>query len=321
MDIITVTPNNLHIFLNLGSHIITEEEFNIVPPDEAFYIEQNEIPCGRAAIWYKNTPTLNTNKIGFIGYIEGSDESVVKSLITFGETLLKKNSCNLAVGPVDGSTWKSYRANIKNTEGANSFLGDTYYKKNTAERFISNNYFILSTYYSSSIKNLHTKDERFIRFSQRNIFQNFSTRGFDKTKFSQELELLYSLSINSFSKNFLYTQISKEDFFKLYSKFESILEDKYVRFVLYKNKECGFIFSYPDKKSSALIVKTLSVLQEYQGMGAGSILLEEINNTAVNNGFSQIIHALMHSNNSSLKLSKKYGTPISEYQLFGKELS
>jgi hypothetical protein len=52
----------------------------------------------------------------------------------------------------------------------------------------------------------------------------------------------------------------------------------------------------------------------------GSLLLAACQRTARQLGYTRAIHALMHEQNISRNLSRRYADPIRRYALFGKAL-
>ena len=95
--------------------------------------------------------------------------------------------------------------------------------------------------------------------------------------------------------------------------------------MVYKNnKPIGFAFGIPDyneglykNKIETVILKTLAVNPEYHNFGLGAVLLEEFHKTAVDKGYKNIIHALIHQSNMSGKISEKYGEIMRKYHLYG----
>jgi GNAT superfamily N-acetyltransferase len=89
----------------------------------------------------------------------------------------------------------------------------------------------------------------------------------------------------------------------------------------------GFIFAVPDLKQAergrpidTVIVKTLAVLPERANAGLGSLLLATCQCTASRLGYARAIHALMHEQNISRSLSRRYAQPMRHYALFGRAL-
>ena len=89
----------------------------------------------------------------------------------------------------------------------------------------------------------------------------------------------------------------------------------------------GFILAIPDLKQAerghlidTVIVKTLAVLPERAHAGLGGLLLAACQQTARDLGYLRAIHALMHEQNTSRNLSRRYAHQIRRYALFGKAL-
>jgi L-amino acid N-acyltransferase YncA len=70
-------------------------------------------------------------------------------------------------------------------------------------------------------------------------------------------------------------------------------------------------------RPKTVIVKTYASRRR----GVGHLLLDTFHRTALDLGFTDVIHALMHEDNVSLNSSLRYGTKIfRRYALMGKRL-
>jgi hypothetical protein len=64
---------------------------------------------GRASLWWKETPPHPQHRLGAIGHFAAADEYSTKHLLNHAGAELARRGCTLAVGPMDGNTWRRYR--------------------------------------------------------------------------------------------------------------------------------------------------------------------------------------------------------------------
>ena len=60
-------------------------------------------------IWWRDSAQVNGTRTGTIGHYAATNESYGRSLLEHACRELAQQGCELAVGPMDGNTWRSYR--------------------------------------------------------------------------------------------------------------------------------------------------------------------------------------------------------------------
>jgi GNAT superfamily N-acetyltransferase len=90
----------------------------------------------------------------------------------------------------------------------------------------------------------------------------------------------------------------------------------------------GFSFSIPDwcqkergEPVDTVVYKTLAVRPGRSYAGLGSLLSERTNQIALELGYKNVIHALMHDSNHSRKISDRFARTIRRYTLYAKRLN
>jgi GNAT superfamily N-acetyltransferase len=90
-----------------------------------------------------------------------------------------------------------------------------------------------------------------------------------------------------------------------------------------KDRVVGFLFAIPDLAQAArgqpidtMIAKSMAVLPEYGGIGLGGVLMERAHAAGRSLGFRRSIHALMHQDNRSRRLSSRTARVIRRYTLY-----
>jgi L-amino acid N-acyltransferase YncA len=161
------------------------------------------------------------------------------------------------------------------------------------------------------------------RLEQRGI----RIRPLNPADYTGELEKIYSISIESFSSNFLYSPISRDEFLAMYAKVRSAVQPELVLFAEYQQTPVGFVFaigdllsSQPGGVSDTVIIKSLAVLPSWNGKGVGPLLMARATANARALGYRRGIHALMHEDNRSRGLSGHHGSVMREYALYWRRL-
>ena len=64
---------------------------------------------GRCSLWWHNTPSYYAHRIGVIGHYAVSDSWAAHRVLEHACEQLLARGCTMAVGPMDGNTWRQYR--------------------------------------------------------------------------------------------------------------------------------------------------------------------------------------------------------------------
>ena len=63
----------------------------------------------RCSLWWARTPSLLDHRVGVIGHYAAADAAAAQLLLQRACRELAARGCSVAVGPMDGSTWRRYR--------------------------------------------------------------------------------------------------------------------------------------------------------------------------------------------------------------------
>ncbi|MGH7318902.1 MAG: hypothetical protein ACRELA_04650, partial [Candidatus Rokuibacteriota bacterium] len=66
-------------------------------------------PVARCSLWWSRTPTLPGQRVGLVGHYAARGVGAARRLLAHACERLAAHACTLAVGPIDGSTWRRYR--------------------------------------------------------------------------------------------------------------------------------------------------------------------------------------------------------------------
>ncbi len=281
-----------------------------------------------ASLWWTQAPPMEGERPGVIGRFSAGTESEASAVLARACAELKARGCTLAVGPMNGNTWRSYRL-VTETGGEPPFLLEPVNPSEWPAWWRAAGFGPLAEYYSSATEDLVTKDARVEAVAARMKAAGVTVRALRPEEFEAELERIYDVSVESFRSNHLYTPLPKEAFLAQYRAMREKVRPELVLLAEDAARlAAGYVFAVPDYAQAArgetvgtVIVKTLAVLPGRQYAGLGAWLLAEVHAAARGLGFTRAIHALMHETNKSRNLSAHYARTIRRYTLFSKRLA
>jgi ribosomal protein S18 acetylase RimI-like enzyme len=136
-------------------------------------------------------------------------------------------------------------------------------------------------------------------------------RALDPGRFHDELRPMFELSLAAFADNAYYTPIDFGSFVAQYERLRSLLDPELVLLAEDQGSRLlGFLFAYGDPvaagRPTRLVVKTVASAPAARGMGLGSLLLDRVERRGFALGYRSAIHALMHVDNFSMKMSARH---------------
>src|SRR5437899_10602122 len=92
-------------------------------PDALWLLAGNDGTVrARCALWWKNAPIHEENRVGLIGHYAARDAEAAAEILNLASSQLSEHGCALAVGPMDGSTWQNYRLVVERGSEAPFFM-------------------------------------------------------------------------------------------------------------------------------------------------------------------------------------------------------
>src|SRR5262245_27839519 len=152
-------------------------------------------------------------------------------------------------------------------------------------------------------------------------------RTLDTERFEDELRRIHALTLDSFRENFLYSPISVDDFLAAYRPIRPYVRPDLVLLLEQQGRLVGYLFGISDHLQAqrgqgidTAIIKTMAVHPDLAGHGLGGLLMARFHEVAARLGYRRVIHALMHEDNRSRKLSRHTARTIRRYTLYAKPL-
>ncbi|BAZ13074.1 hypothetical protein NIES4071_49080 [Calothrix sp. NIES-4071] len=308
--------------LTLPNFVQTKD---ITDADAHWRLQSDTQVVGQYSLWWKQTPSLNGCKLGFIGHYQVLDKNAT-TVLAHACKQLASLGCNLAVAPIDGNTWQRYRLLTERGTHPTFFL-EPDNPDNWHQHFIEHDFTPLANYSSSLNTDLTQVDYRLQFVEQRCKQANIHIRTLDLQNQQQELHHIYNVAIQSFRNNFLYTPINEAQFITQYQSLLPYIQPELVLIAEHNQNPVGFLFAIPDwsqkqrgEPINTIIIKTVAILPKRIYAGLGNLLVAKSQQIAHKLGYSQAIHALMHDANPSRNLSNRYATTIRRYTLFSKKI-
>ena len=276
----------------------------------------------RASCWWTGTPPLPGQRVGLIGHYGADDDESAHAILQAACSRLEARGCTCAVGPMDGSTWRSYRLVVDPGTAPPFFLEPTNPPSFPAH-FAGEGFSVLATYTSALAQDLTRADPRIPAAEARLRADGVVIRPLRLDEAERDLRRIFALSLESFARNFLYTPIEEGEFLEQNRRILPAVHPDLVLLAERGASLAGFLFAVPDVLQAppeSAIIKTVAVSPAFARAGLGSVLVATAHQRAHQLGFRRAIHALMHEHNVSRNISQHSATTMRRYALFVKPL-
>ena len=283
-------------------------------------------PVARCSLWWRSTPHLPGHRLGVIGHYAARDASAACRLLQHACEQLAARCCTMAVGPMDGNTWRRYRLlTERGTEPV--FFLEPDNPDAWPGHFLGAGFTPMAWYRSAITADLSRKDPRMERVADRLRADGIQIRPLDAQRVEEDLRRIYRVATISFRDNFLYTPIAEAEFLAHYHPVLPSVRPELVLLAERSGHPVGFLFAVPDmlqarprQDIATIIIKTVAVLSDRSHAGLGGLLVARVHEIARSLGYRQAIHALMHETNVSRNISRHYACTMRRYALFARTL-
>ena len=319
----------------MENNISQEESQKIMierPSEIVIFTDENNNIGGSLHLWH-NRPDYNGRKISYIGNVNihekyRKDEEQLFNKI-FEE--LKKEGIETIIGPLNGTTWNTYRYVTEKGNGK-PFLLEPWNEDYSVSLFEKLDFKHLAGYISTVMKGMNSDgrknlDKKIEKLKKFDYYKDIRVESAENKDLLKVLNKVYDLTVEAFKNNFLYSELEREIFLKMYMSYEDKIVKKFFKMLYLKGELIGYVFGIPDYtelgykgKIDTIILKTIAVSPEYNGKGMGYILINSLVEEAEKEGYENVIYALMHESNVSKNIGLLLGNILRRYTLFIKEL-
>jgi GNAT superfamily N-acetyltransferase len=308
-----------------GVRPLADEDRRAHRPDAHLMMIRNGTLAARCSCWWRGTPTIDRRRTGIIGHYAAADPTSGPTVLARACEVLADAGCDIAVGPMDGSPWRSYRLILERGAEPAFFLEpDT--PPEWVAHWTSARFETLATYSSAVTGGLDEEDPRtpgtLVAMRQRGI----RFRAFDPARADADIRAIYALASVAFRDNFLFAPISEQEFLAMHRRLLPLLRRELIVLAEQDDGLVGFLMGVPDARQAqrgpvdTVILKSLAVHPALRGQGTGAVLVDLVQQAARRLGYRRAIHALMHDGNPSRRLSHRYARTFRRYALFGRDL-
>lgn len=271
--------------------------------------------AGASARLFRDAPKWGDHKTAALGAFRCETEQAGTALLTTICSELRAEGVEAIIGPMDGDTWHAYRT-ITGTDGSVPFLMEPTAGDHDYAAFRSAGFEPISSYVS-------TRGRLEDAISQPpDMPEDCIISAWDGTDPAHLFGHVFDLSLQTFQRNAFYKPITRSQFLALYEPYVPMLDKRFILFARRGDGTLlGFLFGIPDFLQGPE-TKTV-ILKSYASghPGVGHCLAHRFHQTALENGFDTVIHALMHEDNKSLDRSAKHGASVfRRYALMGRVL-
>lgn len=296
--------------------------------DEHWLLSDGVGEIARCSLWYRSAPAYQGDRVGLIGHYAATD-TLAAPLLQRACERLRVAGCTRAVGPMDGSTYNRYRLVTESSHEPPFFLELTN-PPDWPVHFTESGFVPIAQYYSAVQEDITGDDPRIPDIEQRMRAAGVRVRPLDMSDFEGELRRVYPVVATSFAQSLLASPISEDAFVAQYRPLESLLAPELAQIAEVESdgRAVGFLLVLPNwlqaqrgELIDTAVVKTMAVLPEYTQRGLGILLGARAQAAGRELGYTRAIHALMHEDNVSRRLSATYhGRVIRRYTLYTKSL-
>lgn len=270
---------------------------------------------GASAKLYRDAPAWDGVRCAAIGEISFQSSDAGRDLLLDMCQELRREGFEAVIGPMDGDTWHRYRV-ITETDGSASFAMEPQGGAHDHDAFIAAGFEAISNYVSSRARLVDTIQQDPV------TMPGVSVTPWDGEGAELLIRKLFEMSGSAFSGNRFFKPIDVNTFLEIYRPLLPLLDPRHILFARGPNDALvGFLFGMPDRVARdrpAAILKTYA-----SGLrGVGRLLADTYHRRALELGFEEVIHALMHEDNVSRERSERHNAKVfRRYALMGRRLS
>lgn len=275
--------------------------------------EPIEIVGARARL-YRDAPSWDGIRTAAIGDFSAPGVEAGTALLAAAAERLRGEGFAALVGPMSGDTWHSYRL-VTESDGSKPFPLEPVNGPFDLAAFAGAGFVPVSTYVSTRglLADAVTGRQR--------ALPGLAIERWDGKSSEALITGLHAISLAAFDRNRFYKPITLDAFTALYAPLVPRIDPRLVLFGRQDGRIVSFLFAYPDfsegPKPQTLIFKSWATIVP----GAGQPLVDSLNRSALDMGYSRFIHALMHDDGRSQARSRYHHAGVfRRYALMGRLL-
>lgn len=303
------------------------DRLDIEQSDQHFAVLDNKQQIrARCSIWWRDSARVNGTPTGTIGHYAATDEAFGATALEFACRELRNRGCELAVGPMDGNTWRRYRF-VTERGTCKPFFLEPDNPDEYPIHFKRHGFSTLANYVSEINPAMVSRQPELGDLRRKMESLKIEIGSIDPADPASDLDGIYDVVSESFKDAFMYTPLARDSYRQMYAPLLGQVDPKLLLVAKQEGEVVGFIFSPPDvlqrsyqEQVDAIVIKTIAILPRSELSGLGRVLIVDLLKNALEMGFTTAISALMHTDNRSQKISSDCAGPMRRYSLFAREL-
>lgn len=283
----------------------------------------NNEPLARVAIYKSDADDAPQTLI--LGNYEAENDKAAACVLSEAENFAQQNGFKKIIGPMNGSSWATYRFRTDNS--TDLFFSEHWHPHSYLLQWQNAGFSVAEKYISTIDRKLICDSPELLLLESQLAQKGLTIRALTTEDFTGEkINKLYLFSTEAFSDNVLYAPISADEFRMRYEKTANYISPG--SSVVIESADGmihALMFAFPDHfctSEKRFILKTLARNPKSIYRGLATLLGNNLTRYAKQNGYTAVIHAYMHVNNKSVRLSEKFsGEPFREYVLLEKQIA
>lgn len=287
----------------------------------------------RLSLWHtRPIPMPDGGSAAAVGHAAWADADAGAALLVEALGRLRTLGAGFVVGPMDGSTWHTYRVVTDAAPGGGApeppFAMEPAPAPAVGEAFARAGFVPVARYLSSRVDALPDASLDLAQRLARHAEAGVTLAPVAPEALDAALGDVYRISRAAFAANPFYTPLPEAAFRATYAPLLPHLDPRLVWLARDASGEVvGFAFGVPDRAQAArgeavdtVVVKTVAVDPARRVLGLGGTLVLALHEAARAAGYPRAIHALMHEANASTRISAHTACPMRRYALLGRAL-
>lgn len=294
-------------------------------PDASWVGREGNQLVARCSAWWREAPQLDGERVGVIGHFATTSARATQVVLDAVLAEMSASGMTLAIGPMDGSTWRRYRF-VTDLGHEPHFFLEPQNPREWPGWWTDCGWNVHTEYVSTVAEDLGQVDPGATAKARVLSRRGVRLRSIDLERYDEELRGIFAVASEAFARNYLYTPLDEASFRAQYSQMRSVIRPDLVTIAEADGECVGFFFAIPDlaeaQRGGAVrtaIAKTFAVRQGFAGLGG--VLAQHVHETAGALGYERMVHALIHvGNDRSRSLSLRRAREIRRYALFERRL-
>jgi L-amino acid N-acyltransferase YncA len=289
-------------------------------------LDQHQQVRARCSVWWRDTANVNGSRAGAIGHYAATDAGYGEAVLQYAIRELKSRRCDIAVGPLDGNTWRRYRF-ITERGDANPFFLEPDNPEEWPLHFESVGFSPLAHYVSEINPDIANRQPELGSLRDKFTDLGIQIVPVDVDDPVDDMAGIYRVVCESFKEAFMYTPLDIDNYCSMYEPLLMQVDPRLMLVAKHAGEVVGFILAPPDflqlqyqHRMDAIVIKTVAVLPQKEYSGLGRVLIVDLLKNAIGMGFTTAISALMQTQNRSQKISSDCAGPMRAYALYAREL-